>query len=85
VALRAEPLEERLDPDGKLFPPVADAQVDRPALDFAIADHGHVGHLLQLSRADLRLHALGPGVDLDAEVAVVVEIVAETPVALTIP
>src|SRR5437667_4824415 len=70
-------LEHGADRLGTHRAPVADmtlAQADAAGLLVAIAAHPEVGDLLQLSIADLGLHPLRPGVDLDPEALAAEEI-----------
>ena len=61
--------QEILDNDRDLVATFPPPDVQASGLQFFVADHRHVGHLLQLSVADLRLHALAPTVDLDPQIA----------------
>src|SRR6266478_1684898 len=44
--------------------------VERPALQLLVPDHGHIGDLLELGVADLRLHPLRLAVDLDPQISI---------------
>src|SRR4029077_512049 len=60
--------QELVDRKGHLVAALPAPDVERAGLQLLVPDHRHVGNLLELGVADLRLHPLRLAVDLDPQV-----------------
>src|SRR3989442_14251916 len=63
-----EPRQELIHADGLLVTALSPPDIEGARLELLVADHSHVGNLLQLRVANLGLHPFAPSVDLDPQI-----------------